>query len=234
MELAESLEDMVTIPYPQHPHCATVLILDTSSSMNGTKIHELNEGLQIFTSELMADELARKRVDVAIITFGSKVDVVQEFTGIGDFTPPVLTAHGFSPMGQAILKGIELVKERKEEYRNLGIDYYRPWIFVITDGYPTDMRRDDELWNTVLQAVHSGEADQKFLFWMLGVDPADMQILKEISPYNRVPLKLKETRFADMFIWLSKSLTKISDSRIGENIMLETPIGPEGWGIITL
>ncbi len=234
MELAESLEDMVTIPYPQHPHCATVLILDTSSSMNGTKIHELNEGLQIFTSELMADELARKRVDVAIITFGSQVDVVQEFTGIGEFTPPILMAHGFSPMGQAILKGVELVRERKEEYRNLGIDYYRPWIFVITDGYPTDMRRGDEMWNEVINAVHSGEADQKFLFWMLGVDPADMQILKEISPGNRNPLKLKEARFADMFIWLSKSLTKISDSRIGDSIMLESPIGPEGWGIISL
>ncbi|MBN1167053.1 MAG: VWA domain-containing protein [Methanospirillaceae archaeon] len=234
MEPAESLEDMVTIPYPQHPHCATVLVLDTSSSMDGTKIHELNEGLQIFTSELLADELARKRVDVAIVTFGSKVLVVQEFTGMSDFTPPTLTARGFSPMGEAILTGIDLVKDRKEEYRAMGVDYYRPWIFVITDGYPTDMRRGDERWNRVIEAVHGGEAEQKFLFWMLGVDPADMQILHELSPPNRSPLKLKEARFADMFMWLSKSLTKISDSRIGDDIMLENPVGPQGWGIISL
>jgi uncharacterized protein YegL len=59
-------------------------------------------------------------------------------------------------------------------------------------------------------------------------------VLRSLSPPGRTPLQLNETRFADMFVWLSKSLSKISDSAIGEQINLESPVGPEGWGSIPL
>lgn len=230
----EKLEDIVDIPYPQHPHCATVLVLDTSASMSGNKIAELNEGLRILTDELKEDDLAVKRIDLAVITFGKGVEIVRPFTGISAFDPPELTAGGYTPMGEAILEAVRLVEERKAEYRTIGTDYYRPWIFLITDGQPTDMRKGDETWEKVIAAVHGGEKDHKFLFWALGVDQANMALLREISPPGRTPLMLKEAKWADMFLWLSKSLSQISDSRIGEQISLENPVGPEGWGVITL
>ena len=230
----ELLENLVDIPFPQHPHCATVLVLDTSASMSGNKINELNEGLRILADELMEDDLASKRIDLSIVTFGKGVEVVQNFVGIGEFEPPVLEAGGYTPMGEAILRSIQLIEERKSEYRAIGVDYYRPWIFLITDGQPTDMRKGDDRWNEVIRTVHEGEKDRKFLFWALGVDQANMTLLKEISPSNRTPLMLKEARWADMFLWLSRSLAQISDSQIGEQISLENPTGPDGWGIITL
>ena len=234
MDEVERLSDLVDIPYPQHPHCATILILDTSASMEGYKINELNEGLAIFAAELMMDELARKRIEIAILSFGEAVTKVCDFTSITEFTPPVLKAGGFTPMGEAILTAISMIEVRKQEYREFGIDYYRPWIFLITDGQPTDMRSGDERWNEVITAIHTGEAEQKFLFWALGVDQANFTVLRALSPPGRIPLQLNETRFADMFVWLSKSLSKISDSMIGERIILENPAGPDGWGSIPL
>ncbi|MCX6693218.1 MAG: VWA domain-containing protein [Methanomicrobiales archaeon] len=227
-----ALEEIVDIAYPQQPHCPTVLVLDTSASMAGFKIDQLNSGLAIFKDELVADELARKRVDIAVISFGKGVNVVHSFSSIEDFPPPVLEADGFTPMGKAISAAIEMVEKRKKEYRDTGVDYYRPWIFLITDGHPTDMQPGDNLWNEVISRVHNGERDKKFLFWALGVDKANIQILSQITPPTRPPLMLKETHFAEMFVWLSKSLATISDSRIGEQITIENPTGPQGWGSV--
>ncbi|HWQ65812.1 MAG TPA: VWA domain-containing protein [Methanospirillum sp.] len=230
----QTLEHLVDIPYPQHPHCATILVLDTSASMKGVKIAELNEGLNILANELLEDDLAAKRIDLAIITFGRSVETVLPFTGISQFEPPVLEAGGYTPMGAAILESIRLIEQRKNEYREIGVDYYRPWIFLVTDGQPTDMHRGDARWEEVKTAIHEGEADRKFLFWSLGVDQANMSVLRDLSPPNRTPLQLKEARWSEMFLWLSRSLAKISDSRIGEQINLENPTGPDGWGVVPL
>ena len=52
------------------PRCACLLLLDTSGSMGGEKIRELNAGIKLFQEELNGDSLAAKRVEVAVVTFG--------------------------------------------------------------------------------------------------------------------------------------------------------------------
>src|ERR1700733_8702459 len=117
--------------------CAVVLVLDTSGSMSGQRIQELNAGLQTFRDELFADPLAAKRVEVAIVTFGP-VHVECDFVGIQNFIAPHLSTTGDTPMGSAVEKALEMVRERKDTYRAHGIAYYRPWVFLITDGSPSD------------------------------------------------------------------------------------------------
>ena len=41
-------------------------------------------------------------------------------------------------MGQAVHTAIDMLEARKQAYRANGIAYYRQWIFMITDGAPTD------------------------------------------------------------------------------------------------
>ncbi|GHU17336.1 hypothetical protein FACS189475_01000 [Betaproteobacteria bacterium] len=111
--------------------CACVLLLDTSSTMSEMPgmsrkpIDELNKGLEIFYETLNKDALSRKRVEVAIVSFGP-VEVVQDFVTARDFEPPRLVAEGRTPMGEAVLKAIDMVSKRKETYRTNGIEYYRP------------------------------------------------------------------------------------------------------------
>lgn len=227
-----SILNEVEIANPQHPHCATLLLLDTSGSMEGDKIRQLNEGLNLFKEDILQDDLARKRVDLAIITFGEGVNVVQNFSSVEDVPEMQLTAEGLTPMGYALSTAIDLIEQRKNEYKIKGVDYYRPWLFMITDGEPTDMKPGDPKWNSVVSKIHEGESSKKFLFFSVGVEPANMQTLKELSPRNRQPLKLKKDGFREMFSWLSKSARRTSASKVGDNVPLDNPTGPEGWGEI--
>lgn len=227
-----SILNEVEIANPQHPHCATMLLLDTSGSMEGDKIRQLNEGLNFFKEDILQDDLARKRVDLAIITFGEGVNVVQNFASVEETPEMNLTAEGLTPMGYALNTAMDLIEQRKNEYKTKGVDYYRPWIFMITDGEPTDMKPDDPMWKSVVGRIHEGEAGKKFLFFAVGVEPANMQILKDLSPQSRTPIKLKKDRFREMFSWLSKSTKKTSASKVGDVVPLDSPVGPEGWGEI--
>ena len=196
------------------PRCPCVLLLDTSTSMRGQPIDELNAGLQAFRQELMEDELAAKRVEVAVVSFGP-VTVETDFQTPDVFTPPTLEANGETPMGSAIEQALSMVQERKETYKQNGINYYRPWVFLITDGAPTDP------WGNAAQAVQAGEQDGSIAFFPVGVQDANMDVLAKLS--KRTPLKLQGLQFQDLFAWLSKSLQRVSQSQLGTEVSLPAP-----------
>ncbi len=205
------------------PRCPCLLILDVSGSMRGKPIRELNEGLTQFRDELFADALAAKRVEVGLVTFGP-VTVVNDFTGVQSCIAPELRDQGDTPMGRAIEEGLNMLRERKNSYRQNGISYYRPWVFLITDGGPTDN------WQNAAQAVKSGEAEKAFSFFAVGVEGANFEILSQISV--RQPLVLKDMRFRDLFSWLSSSLSSVSQSNPGDAVPLSNPAAPDGWASI--
>jgi uncharacterized protein YegL len=79
------------------PRCPCLLILDTSGSMRGQPLDELNAGIRIFKDELSADSMASKRVEIAIISFGP-VQIAADFQTADVFNPPTLVADGDTPM----------------------------------------------------------------------------------------------------------------------------------------
>jgi uncharacterized protein YegL len=203
------------VTFAENPEnrCPVVLVLDTSGSMAGKRIEELNAGLQTLQSELTADALAAKRVEIAIVTFGP-VQVQCDFTGMQQFIAPHLYTTGDTPMGEAVEKAIEMLRERKDTYRANGISFYRPWIFLITDGAPTDSI------TKASQLVREGEGSKSFMMFAVGVEGANFEKLRSLVV--REPLKLRGLQFRELFQWLSTSLASVSRSQPSDTVPLPT------------
>jgi uncharacterized protein YegL len=213
--------DDVEFAENQEPRCPVLLLVDTSSSMSGEKIRELNQGLVTFQEDVSRDAKASKRVEIAIATFGGTVSLCQDFVTVDDFHPFALSTSGDTPMGQGIEYSLTLIEQRKQTYRNHGIQFSRPWLFLIADGEPTDSC------DSAAQKIHQAIREKKLTFYAVGVGQANMDTLRQLS-IERPPTLLKDTSFTEIFVWLSSSMSSVSSSSIGDNVILPSI---SRWGI---
>lgn len=127
-------------------------------------------------------------------------------------------------MGGAILQGLDILEIRKAMYRANGVAYYRPWIFLITDGEPQG--ESDSVVEQATRRIGDSEAGKRVAFFAVGVEEANMTRLSQIVV--RQPLKLKGLNFRELFIWLSASMQQVSQSSQLEEQM---PLPPADWAI---
>jgi uncharacterized protein YegL len=192
--------------------------------MQGPPINALNDGLVTFKNDLIKDPLASRRVEVAVVTFDNIINVAQDFITADKFEPPLLTAQGQTFMGTAINSALDMIQARKAHYRANGIAYYRPWIFMITDGEPQGESAD--VIEQATRRINDDEANKRVAFFAVGVENANMERLQTLSV--RAPVKLIGLNFVDMFIWLSRSTQAVSHSKVDDQVALPPP----GWATV--
>lgn len=218
------LEDLVNNPTARVPVC---LCLDTSGSMEGQPIEELNEGVHLFYEAIKEDETALYSAEISIVTFGGNAECIKDFSSL-EIQPeaPKLSAYGMTPMGEAVNMALDLLEKRKEEYKDKGVDYYQPWLILMTDGEPNG---DAEELSKAINRTANLVNQKKLTVFPIGIGKdADMEVLAKFSP-KRSPLKLQGLKFKEFFAWLSKSVSKTSQSTPGETIKLDIE-GIKGWG----
>lgn len=90
-------------------HMACLMLLDTSGSMAGTPIDELNKGLNKFREDVCKDDTTKEVLDVAVVEFNSDKRVVQNFVPVPYMEPVNLGAGGGTNMSPAIRTAIDMV-----------------------------------------------------------------------------------------------------------------------------
>lgn len=205
---------MPEIMNPGEKHIACVLLVDTSGSMSGAPIRELNEGLKAFGEALAADDHASGVADVCVIEYNSTVSIKTPFCPATDYVAPVLSAGGLTAMNEAIIAGLDAIEQQKQNYKNSGTDYFRPWLFLLTDGVPTDQ----DLAADAHQRLGEALANKKVNFFPMGIGAgADIQTLKSYTlGGSGVVLKAEKNNFREAFVWLSSSMAVTGNSKPGD------------------
>ena len=218
------IEDLVTNPTARVPIC---LCLDVSGSMGGPPIEELNAGVQMFYGAIMEDEVAQYSAEICIVIFGGDdAKCLTDFASMSmQPTPPTLFANGGTPMGEAVTLALDKLEARKTQYKSKGVDYYQPWLVLMTDGKPNG---SSALLEESIARTNALIAQKKLTIFPIGIgNHADMRVLARYSP-QRPPLKLQGLKFRQFFSWLSQSVAKTSQSLPGERIALDME-GLKGW-----
>lgn len=213
-------DDLIDNPSPR---CPVALVLDTSGSMYGHPIDELNAGIQVFIEEIKRDDLARWSVDLAVYSAGGSSDCIQEFISaeqVAGFAP--LYADGGTPLGSATRMALNDLEARKKAYRDAGVPYYQPWLVLISDGAPTDA------WQDSAQRASALSAQRKLVSLPIGIQGADLSVLSQFS--SKPAVALAGLKFRELFQWLSASMARVSASTSSDASVQLPSI--DSWGSI--
>lgn len=185
------------------------ILADTSGSMRGEKINELNLALREMLHSLNAADDIRGKFQLCVIAFGGDVKLIQPLSDINGLTLSELTASGNTPMGRAF----ETVTEMIEDRNVVSSRAYTPTIVLISDGIPTDCseemyRRKNYFEWEPLQKLHSGERSSKCQRLALGIgEDADIEMLRAFIDNPEIPvIKTKDTSgITNFFRWVTMS-----------------------------
>ena len=193
------------IPEQYEGRMLVVLVLDTSGSMNAdNNIKKLNDSLSLLKRDIMNDPVAQDCIELAIVSFNSKVEVVQQPDLLENVTIPVLQASGQTQLVAAIQEAQKIVDDRKAYYVSQGLPYYRPWIIVMTDGDPYPPGQDID---GLSAQIHTDISDLKYVLLAIGIgNDVQDEILKKLAKSGRairIP-RMHIVRLLDYFDFISE------------------------------
>ncbi len=185
------------------------VLADTSGSMRGEKINELNLALREMLAALDAADDIRGKFQLSVITFGGEVRLVQPLADVSKIRLSELSAAGKTPMGDAF----ETVNEMIEDQNVVSSRAYTPTIILISDGLPTDCteemyRKKNYIDWEPMKLIHCGKRTSKCQRLALGIgEDADADMLRAFIDNPDVPLiKTKDvTGIGKFFKWVTMS-----------------------------
>ena len=212
-------EQMGNFAENNQDRCPIALVVDISSSMR-EDIGMLNAAIEKFRDTVLTDPVATLRVEVALIAFNHQVEVLQDFSSIDEFDPGTLEARGGTRMCQAVNRALDLIEARKDTYRTNGVGYFRPWMFILTDGMTADAQ---DLPDTAKRVRQIENAKGVTTFAILSGEAKHDGAKEQMQRLTNRTLPMKEASYEELLEWMANSTVAMSNSNTGETINMEDP-----------
>lgn len=208
----------------------TYLVLDTSGSM---KLFErlLNETLTEVIDTLYTSPKVAEFIHLSIVSFNTAPHMVLPMTDISQLTGlPVVECGGMTGYGAMF----DLLRKRIEQdldgLKSRGIWVYRPVVFLLTDGIPSDA----PAWRSSFAALRDHGWRPRPHLITYGFGAASEVVLKEVSTlaaYIAEPGREEENKKA-----LSGALTSVMHTLVASASVqrLQVPYEVEGYKSVPL
>lgn len=195
------------------------IAIDTSGSMYGEPIQSVNVGLQAMASALRQDPHALDSVFLSIITFDIEVKEIFPLTPLEQVQIPEIVCPRSGPtyLGEAIALVVERVKRDVVLSTEDRKGDWRPMLFLMTDGSPSDTARFNEI-IPELKKCHFA----KIIACAAG-PKAKTEYLKQITDTVVSLDTTDSTAFASFFKWVSASVEMKSIGAGSQDTTLPPP-----------
>jgi len=197
------------------------ILLDTSGSMRGEPIHSVNVGLQAMLSALRQDPYALESVHLSIITFDIEAREYLPLTPLDQVQLGEITAPdaGATFMGAALELLIQLVDKQVRKSSDEAKGDWRPLMFLMTDGSPSDL-------HAYREAIPELKSRNFASILACAAGPkAKQQYLLELTDRVVTLDTMDAAAFASFFKWVSASVA-VGGSSAGVTSPVNLPPPP--------
>jgi len=209
------------------------LMLDTSGSMDGQPIADVQTGINTMLTGLRG--LASRQQDtiyIKVIQFNDTVNTTP-LTALRDFAPPTLVAGGTTHLGdalrvldQATTYSGDLIKNTMDDLGD-----WKPMVFLLTDGDPTDDYQAAAAAVLKRTREHSTPFAPNLNIFAIGCGGnVRADILHLVTDNVLMVPTMTPTHMAELFKWMTATLgnvtRKITVPGAAEEVATEVPAPP--------
>ncbi len=179
-----------------HRRLPVYILVDTSFSMTGEPLKSVQNGLETLVKALRQDPQALETAYLSVIEFNSEVKQLEKLKDLTEFQTPILITSGATSMGKALSL---LVKCIKDEVLVEGRRDWKPMVFLLTDGIPTDNLQKGI---DALKSIKIGT----FVACAAG-SGAKVEYLEKITPLVVTLDEANSESISSFFKWVSASIS---------------------------
>lgn len=181
------------------------LLIDCSESMAGPAIESVSKGVDSLVSELRGNPLALETAYLSVITFSRYAKQDVPLTEVMAFQPPKFSVRPGTAFGAALQLLVQCVNREVVKTTPTTKGDYRPLVFLLTDGQPTDD------WQAAADMIKNARAPSIANIYAIGCGPdVDAAVLRRVTDIVLLMPELTPEKFKKFFVWLSASVQTAS------------------------